>query len=157
MYVKCTSFYAYDDELILSLTIADNFVRSIEITETSEIILNNRIFRIRNEYNPETGKEEKELIEDRNVKMYQNGEKFCNKNIQIETLESNKHKLIINGSCYGLLYLPANIFFQDQSFRLIANQWSSIVIHSKIYIPEMIIVENDYASIIRYYIDLVQV
>ena len=133
----------------LSFILSGSYPRLIEVTPQTEIILNDRIFEVETYYNEVTNKEETKLTEILSSNMYQNGENNCIENIQIEKLKNNNDKLIIDGSCYGLLYLPANtIFFQEKSFQLLASHWSSIVIDSNVYTPEIIIAANDFASII---------
>ena len=133
----------------LSFIMAGSYPRLIEVTENTEIILNDRIFEVETYFDETTQLETNRLAEVLAGDMYQNGESFCSENIQIEKLENNNDKLIIDGACYGLLYLPANtVFFQEKSFQLLASQWSSIVIDSNVYTPEMIVAANDFASII---------
>ena len=140
----------------LSFILAGSYPRLIEVSKDTEIILNDRIFEVEDYFNNELNKKDTRLREVQTSENYQTGEKFCANSIEIERIKENDssnghimNKLIINGGCYGLLYLPASsIFFQQKSFQLLASEWSSIVIDSNIYTPEMIIAAENFASII---------
>ena len=63
--------------------------------------------------------------------------------------ESEGNRIIISGSCYGVLYLPQNVFWSNNELHLLSSKWSSIIIDSEIIgVNSMIIASNNEASII---------
>ena len=138
----------------LSFTLAGSYPHLIKVPKDNEIILNDRTFEVVDYFNNELNKEDDGLREVELRDNYQTAENFCAFSTQIERIQidnSGRHimnKLIVNGGCYDVLYLPASsIFFQQKSFQLLASEWGGTAIDSNTYAPQMIIAAENFASI----------
>merc|ERR1712218_63193 len=95
--VRDVEYHSKNKEL--EFLVSGSYPRLIEINEKSTVILNDRVFGI-----SESG----EFKEFTNGEHYQDGNKFCLNNILFirDNGEDKENRIIISGSCYGLLYLP---------------------------------------------------
>mmetsp|Transcript_32674 Transcript_32674/g.53003 ORF Transcript_32674/g.53003 Transcript_32674/m.53003 type:complete len:603 (-) Transcript_32674:199-2007(-) len=134
--VRDVTFHAKVREL--EFLISGSYPRLIEVTEQTTIILNDRVFGI--------SADGESLTELTNDELYENGERFCTDHISFVNDDINR--IIISGSCYGLLFLPKSVFWNKNELQLLSSQWSSIILDSKIFVHSLIIAANGEASVI---------
>ena len=145
--VRDVTYHSKNKEL--EFLISGSYPRLIEINKESIIILNDRLFKITDNDDDDDDDDEhfEEITDD---SYYQDGNKFCENNINIIDIngDGKDNRIIISGSCYGLLYLPKSIFWNNNKLQLLSSKWSSIIIDSNMYIESLIIASNNEGSII---------
>ena len=91
------------------------------------------------------------LIELTHSRHYQDGAPFCNN----ETLsfirddsEHRQNRIVIDGACYGLLYLPRFVLRSDGELQLLSSRWSSIIVDSALSVSSLVVAANNEGSIV---------
>lgn len=145
---------SFSDSNELMILIAGSQPRSIIINENTTVILNDRLFRI----------QANQLIEEKNASFYESGNKYCQKNVSLQNdtyitnnlnndneynvmISQNKYRIVVSGECHGTLYLPRQFFLNDDSIRLLASRWSSIIVDSRMYAAQLQVAANYMAAI----------
>ena len=55
---------------------------------------------------------------------------------------------MVSGGCYGLLYVPRSVLWNDRELQLLSSRWSSIIVDSSLSVSSLVIAANNEGSIV---------
>ena len=126
----------------LEFLVSGSFPRSVEIDRESEVILNHRRFGISDDG--------QSIIEWTHSRHYQDGAPFCGDGALSFVRDDidGDSRIVIGGGCYGLLYLPRSVLWNDGELQLLSSRRSSIIVDSSLSVSSLIVAANNEGSIV---------